>query len=148
MSDATYGKNSSGMHWSFWVIGVVTLIWNVMGCVNFFMQMNPAMLAQMPESQRAVAALRPAWASVAFALAVFGGALGGLLLLLKRSAAYYVFVASLIGMIVTMIQAIDMGGVLARFSPFELVLTVVMPVALAPFLIWYSKYADRKGWIE
>ena len=148
MSDATYGKAATGVHWSFWGIGMFTVVWNVMGCLNFFMQMNAEMLAKMPEAQRAVAELRPAWASGAFALTVFGGALGGLLLLLKKSAAYYVFVVSLIGVIVTMIHAIGMGGVLTHFSPFELVLTVLAPATLALFLAWYSKFAARKGWIK
>ncbi len=33
-------KNIDGVHWSFWVIGAVALIWNLMGVMNFFVQMN------------------------------------------------------------------------------------------------------------
>jgi hypothetical protein len=36
MSDETVG----GVHWSFWAIGAVALIWNVMGSINFFVQME------------------------------------------------------------------------------------------------------------
>ena len=43
-----------GVHWSFWVIGAVALIWNVMGAVNFFVQMNPDVLAAYRESERAI----------------------------------------------------------------------------------------------
>ena len=96
MNDKTVG----GVHWSFWAIGAVALIWNVMGIMNFFWQMTPDTLAAMPESQRAIIKGRPAWATGAFAIAVFGGALGCLLLLLRKSAAYYLFVASLLGVLV------------------------------------------------
>ena len=85
MNDETVG----GVHWSFWAIGAVTLIWNVMGVINFLVQMNADALASFPESHRAIVGGRPAWATGAFAIAVFGGALGCLLLLLRKSAAYY-----------------------------------------------------------
>ena len=29
-------KTDSGVHWSFWAIGAVALIWNVLGVTNFF----------------------------------------------------------------------------------------------------------------
>ena len=96
-------KTVCGVHWSFWAIGTVALIWNVMGIMNFFMQMKAGMLAEMPESQRAIIESRPAWATGAFAIAVFGGALGCLLLLLRKSAAFYLFIASLLGVIVQLI---------------------------------------------
>ena len=84
MKDESVG----GVHWSFWIIGAVALIWNVMGFINFFGQMNADALAAMPKAQRAIIEGRPAWATGAFAIAVFGGALGCLLLLLRKSAAY------------------------------------------------------------
>jgi len=100
MNDETVG----GVHWSFWAIGAVALIWNVMGVINFFVQMNADALASFPESHRAIVEGRPAWATGAFAIAVFGGALGCLLLLLRKSAAYYLFIASLLGVIVQLIH--------------------------------------------
>jgi len=77
-------KAVGGVHWSFWVISAVALIWNVMGVINYFMQMNADALATYPEAERAIVEGRPAWATGAFAIAVFGGAVGGLLLLLRK----------------------------------------------------------------
>lgn len=85
------------------------------------------------------------WATVAFAIAVFGGALGCIILMLKNSAAFYIFVASLLGVVVTTVHTI---GVDIDFGTGEIVGIVFMPVAVAAFLIWYSKYAQRKGWIN
>ncbi len=140
-------KTVSGVHWSFWAIGAVALIWNVMGVINFFMQMNADALAAMPESQRAIIEGRPAWATGAFAIAVFGGALGSLLLLLRKSAAAYLFIASLLGMIVHMIPYLGMTGSTIKFGPIEISMFILMPLVVAAFLIWYSKQAESKGWI-
>jgi hypothetical protein len=146
--DAMNDKTVGGVHWSFWAIGAVTLIWNVMGVMNYFMQMNAGALASFPESHRAIIEGRPAWATGGFAIAVFGGALGCLLLLFRKSAAYYVFIASLLGAIVTMIHTIRIAGPTTGFGPFEIVMMILMPLAVAAFLIWYSKQAERKGWIS
>jgi len=141
-------KTVRGVHWSFWAIGAVTLIWNVMGIMNFFGQMNADTLAAMPESHRSIAEGRPVWATGAFAIAVFGGALGCLLLLLRKSAAFYLFIASLIGVVVQMIPFFGMTGATIDFRFIDILLTILMPLAVAVFLIWYSKQAESKGWIN
>ena len=144
MNDETIGR----VHWSFWAIGAVTLIWNVMGVMNFFMQMNADALASFPESHRAIVEGRPTWATGAFAIAVFGGALGCLLLLLRKSAAYYLFIASLLGVIVQLIHTLGIASSTIDFSPFEISMIILMPLVVAAFLIWYSKWAESKGWIS
>ena len=141
MNDKTVGS----VHWSFWVIGAIALIWNVMGVINFFVQMNPDVLAAYRESERAIVEGRPLWATIGFAIAVFGGALGCLLLLLRKSAAYYLFVASLLGVIVTMTHTLGLG---IDFGLGELLGIILMPLLVAAFLIWYSKQAKSKGWIR
>ncbi|MDX1487799.1 MAG: hypothetical protein R3268_06335 [Acidiferrobacterales bacterium] len=141
MNDETVGS----VHWSFWAIGAVALIWNVLGCINFFVQMNPDMLAAYRESERAIVEGRPAWATAAFAIAVFGGALGCLLLLLRKSAAYYLFIASLLGVIVTMTHTLGVG---IDFGLGEILGIILMPLVVAVFLIWYSKWAQSKGWVR
>ena len=127
-----------GVHWSFRTIGAVALIWNVLGVINFFMQVNAGTLAAMAESQRAIIEGRPAWATGAFAIAVFGGALGCLL--------YYLFVASLLGVLVQAIPYLGIAGSTIAYGPAEISLYVVMPLVVAAFLVWYSRQAESKGW--
>ena len=138
----------AGVHWSFWAIGAVALIWNVLGVVNYFVQMNPDAVASFSESARAIIEGRPAWATGGFAISVFGGALGCLLLLLRKSAAYYLFIASLLGTIVTMIHTISIARSTIDFSSFEIFMMILSPLVVAAFLIWYSKSAQSKGWIS
>lgn len=138
-------KTVVDVHWSFWAIGAVALIWNVMGVINFFVQMNPDVLTAYRESERTIIEGRPLWATGGFAIAVFGGALGCLLLLLRKSAAYYVFIVSLLGVMVTMTHSLGVG---VDFGLGEIVGIILMPLAVAVFLIWYSKRVERKGWIS
>jgi hypothetical protein len=138
-------KTVGGVHWSFWAIGAVALIWNVMGVINFFVQMNPDALSAYRESERAIIEGRPAWATGGFAIAVFSGVLGCLLLLLRKPAAFYLFIASLLGVIVTMTHTLSIG---IDFGLREILGIILMPLVVAAFLIWYSKHAESKGWIR
>jgi hypothetical protein len=138
----------SGVHWSFWVIGVVTLVWNIMGAMNFVVQMNTDMVAGMPDTHRAIIESRPAWATAGFGFGVFGGTLGCLLLLLRKSAAKYLFMASLLGVIVTMVHTLRVANSEIDFGPFEVSMMIVMPLLVAALLVWYSKHAESRGWIR
>ena len=141
-------KTVSGVHWSFWIIGFVALIWNVMGAINYFMQMDADVVATFPETHRAIIEGRPVWATAGFAIAVFGGSLGCLLLLFRKSVSFYLFVASLLGVIVTMIHTLGITSSAVDFSVSEIFIMVLSPLVVAAFLIWYSKWIESKGWIK
>ncbi len=135
------------VHWSFWLISLFLLVWNALGALNYLGQTNPEIVASMPESHQAIVVGRPAWATAGFALAVFGGVLGCLLLLLKRSLAIPVFALSLLGVLVTMVHTL---GVVreVQYSTAELVLMVAMPILVALFLVWYALRAKKVGWLR
>ena len=116
-----------------------------MGCINFFVQMNPEMISSYKETEQAIIQDRPAWATVGFAIAVFGGTLGCVYLLFKKSTAFYLFIASLLGVVVTMIHALSIA---VSFSFSEIIGIIFMPLLVAVFLVWYSKYTEKKGWIS
>ena len=136
-------KTLSGVRWTFWLIGTIGFVFNLMGCINFISQMNADMVASMPEAYRAIVESRPAWGTVAFAIAVFGGALGCLLLLLRKSVAFYVFIASLVGAVAAQIPLVSMAC-----FPVEALIGGLSQVVIGALLIWYSKRAERKGWMR
>ena len=113
--------------------------------MNFVGKMNADTVTAMPDTHRAIIEGRPAWATGAFGFAVFGGALGCLLLLLRKSAASYLFIASLLGVIVQMLAYL-LGSTI-EFGPVEIIMMILLPLVVAAFLIWYSKRAEHKGWI-
>ncbi len=142
-------NSNNKVHWSFWAISVFMLIWNVMGSANFFWQINATAeaLAAFPETHRAIIEGRPIWATAGFGIGVIIGSLGCLLLLFRKSTALYFFIASLLGIIVTMIHTINVSITTIKFNPFEIIMMIVLPLVVATFLIWYTKKAEKKGWL-
>lgn len=136
------------IHWSFWLITIVTLTWNAMGAMNYLVQMNPDNLASYPESHRAIIDGRPVWATAGFALAVFGGVAGGVLMLMRKSVASYAFIASLLGVVLTMVHTLKVVGTTDYFGAFEIFLMVMLPFVVAAFLVWYARLSRNRGWLK
>ena len=70
----------------FWVISSIALVWNLMGVFNYLDQvfMTDKVLETLPKEQQILYQDISAWVTAAFAIAVFSGTLGSLLLLLKK----------------------------------------------------------------
>ena len=92
--------------WHFWLIGIVALLWNAMGAMDYLMTQtrNDAYMSAFTPEQLAFFYGFPSWVIASWAIGVWGGVLGSLLLLLRRQAAVWAFLASLIGMVVTAFQ--------------------------------------------
>ncbi|MDH3351172.1 MAG: hypothetical protein OEM51_06465 [Gammaproteobacteria bacterium] len=131
------------VHWSFWLIGAVGLIFNLIGCMNYVSQMNAENVASMPDVYRAIVESRPAWGTGAFAIAVFGGSLGCILLLLRKSVAVYVFILALVAALVAQIPFVGMAD-----FPVAAWIGWLSQLVVGAFLIWYSKQTASKGWID
>ena len=141
-------ETKNGVHWSYWAIGAFALIWNALGCVNYIMQMNPDIVATFPETHQAIINGRPAWATGGFAIGVFGGALGGLLLLLRKPAALYAFIASLVGVLVTMIHTVRVANSVIPFSLMETFVMIVLPAIVAGLLVWYTRMPASEVFVK
>lgn len=129
-------ETSTSMHWSFWAISAVCIIWNGMG-----------VMAYLNDPTGGATEAVPVWATGAFAIAVWGGALGCLLLLARKAVAFYVLAGSLLGVIVQMFHNYVIAKSIAVYGPFEISMAIMIP-AIAVFLVWYSKMAESKGWIS
>ena len=92
--------------WYFWLIGIVALLWNAMGAMDYLMTQtrNDVYMSEFTPEQLAFFYGFPSWVIASWAIGVWGGVLGSLLLLLRRRAAVWAFLASLIGMVVTAFQ--------------------------------------------
>ena len=134
----------------FWVIGIVALLWNLMG-VNAYLQQayqtegfkamyNTPELLEMVNST-------PAWATAAFAIAVFAGALGCIALLLRKSWAKSLFLLSLIGIVVQMIYNLFISKAMEVYGPGAALMPALV-IVVGVFLVWYSKKSAAKGWIS
>lgn len=141
-------KQSNKPNVGFWIISAVALIWNLMGVMNYIAQayMTDEMKALLTNGQREYMETVPAWATAAFAIAVFTGVIGCLLLLLRKRMAKTLLLVSLLGVIVQMSHGF-MSGIKDVYGPGG-ILMPIMIIGLSLFLVWYSKFVDKKGWLS
>ncbi len=88
--------------WHLWVVGAVSLLWNMTGVVSY-MATELGQLEGMafPPEQLEYFYSFPAWAVAFWALGVWGSAIGSLLLLLRKKLALWAFGVSIIGLLGT-----------------------------------------------
>jgi hypothetical protein len=141
-------NNSTAPKW-FGIVAIVALLWNLLGVMAYIMQvtMSPEAYAALPEAQRTLMESTPAWATSAFAIAVNGGALGCLALVMKKGWAVPVLMLSLLGIVVQLIHSFFMSNSYEVFGPGGMVMPI-MVLAIAIYLVVLSKGAKEKGWIS
>ena len=133
----------------FWIVSVLALLWNLLGMAIFFMQINmPAeTLAAMPAEQRALYESTPAWVNSAFAVAVFGGALGSAMLLMRKRLALPLLALSLLGVVVQMGYTYLVTPAFRVYGASGAILPALL-VLIALFLVWFSRRSLVRGWIN
>jgi hypothetical protein len=84
------------------MVSTLGLGWNIIGAVAYLGQayMPIATLEQMSQAERQLFESQPVWVTAAFAVAVWGGTLGCLLLLFQKKIAKPVLLVSLIGILI------------------------------------------------
>jgi len=140
----TKSTNKPGI--DFWIIGIVALLWNLSG-VYFYLQqayMTEEDLLALPLEQQPFYQNIPAWVTGAFAIAVFGGTLGCILLLMRKKLATTLFLVSLLGIVVQMIYNVFMSGALEVLGTGVLVMPVTV-LLIGVFLLWYSRKKEAEG---
>lgn len=132
----------------FKVVAVLALLWNLLGCLAFFsdLRLSPEDLAKLPEAQQALYAARPAWAIAATAIAVFGGALGSVGLLLRKKWAFPVLVLSLLGILVQDFGLFVLADGASLAGPVAVVLQAVV-LAVGIGLVLLSRRGLARGWL-
>jgi len=133
----------------FWVVTVLALIWNLMGVGAYLGQAytTPEALETLPEMERNLINGTPAWVTAAFAVAVWGGALGCLLLLLRKTAAHFVLVLSLMGIVVQMSWVFFMSNSMEVYGPGNSIMPI-MVIVVGILLILLSRKATANAWIS
>lgn len=100
--------------------------------------MTDDMKALLPETEREMYENKPAWATAAFAVAVFAGLIGAIGLLMRKKWTTTLFVLSLIGILAHQVYIFFISGAMDVASASLLVMPI-MVTFIGVFLVWYSK---------
>ena len=135
---------------AFWIISVLALLWNLMGVMQFIMQvtMTPEALQALPAAEQTLYTDLPTWVTIAFAVAVFGSALGCVLLLLRRKLSTTVFIVAYAGILVQMVYQLFISKSIEVYGPGMGYGMPIMILILGAFLIWYSRKTTAIGWLS
>lgn len=133
----------------FWVVSAIALVWNLMGVMAYVAQvtMSPEAFEALPENERALLQAVPAWATSAFAIAVWGSTVGCILLLIRKKLATPVLIFSFMGIIVQMYYNLFMSNTMEVYGPGGMIMPM-MVLVIGVFLIWFSRKATSNGWIN
>lgn len=147
-SHMSQSESNPSPRW-FLVVSIIAILWNLMGCAAYLAQvtMTPEAIAALPEAERAMYESTPTWANAGFAIAVWFGLLGTILLALGRKLAMPVLALSLLGILTQqthgffMSEAIEVYGAQAIVMPL-----MVLGIAIA--LLGLTRHALSQGWLR
>ncbi len=130
----------------FWIGAVLALLWECAGCFMYVTQVTTDP-ASLPIDQRAIWAATPPWIVGAYAIAVWVGLAGAVLLLMRRKLAVPLLLVSLIAVVV------QFGGVLLVPALREVTPDSAYTFPIVIFVVCYgifmlSRHAHKQGWLR
>lgn len=136
----------------FWAIGVVLLLWGLIGCFAAYTQITTGPEAwgdpANAEYNRQLYASLPAWFNWVYALAVGSAAVGALALALRRAVARPIFILSAIAVVIQFGYSFLATDLIAHKG---VAMTVPFPLfilAVAVFSVWFAGLSQRRGWLS
>ena len=134
--------------WHLWVVGILGALWTSGGCFDYVMTAtkNEAYFAKFDEDVREFFMTLPAWYMGLYAIPVWGGLLGCVLLLFRMKLAALVLLISFIATVISFIwylfiadtpESLTMNAGQWAFTAAILVISA--------FLVWYSRRMAAVG---
>ena len=136
--------------WHLWVVGVVALLWNAMGALDYTMTetRNAAYMKDFTAEQLAYFYSFPKWVVATWALSVWGGVAGSVALLLRSRWAVPIFTLSLATMAITFTHNFVLTDGLAVMGGAAALAFTAAIIAVGVGLVSYSRWVDRKGFLR
>lgn len=142
---ATVVERQTPVH--LWIIGILALLWNAFGCYDYLMTMtgDEAYLSQFTPEMIAYWESLPGWTAGFWAVGVWGGLVGAVLLLMRSRYAVWAFAASLIGAVVGLGYQMFMTDMPASMTEGAMAIMPWVIILVAAFQLWYSWSMEKKG---
>jgi hypothetical protein len=145
MADSTV--QSTKAPWHIWVVGVGSLLWNSVGALDFVMTQsrNKAYMSGLTAAQLDYYYGIPLWVVATWGIAVWGGVLGSLLLLLRKRQAFHLFLASSICMVLTDINSFVLSDGLKVMGGAGALIFASVIFVIGVLLLVYTRSMRRRA---
>ncbi len=132
----------------FWIVSTMALVWNIVGVIAYLGQayMTTEDLENMSSAERLLLESQPVWVTGAFAIAVWGGTLGCILLLLRKAWARPVLLISLMGIVAQISHTFFMSNTFEVYGSGSIVMPL-MVLIVGVGLLFLSKKGIRASWL-
>ncbi len=138
---------ASGTPKHLWVVGILAVLWNAMGAWDYYATQtrNEAYMSGFTPEQLEFFYGFPTWVVAFWAIAVWGGLLGSVLLLMRKAWAVPVFLVSFVAMVITAFQNFVLSnGLEVMGDAVSLIFTVaIFLVSLGLYL--YARAMRERG---
>ena len=134
----------------FMIAAIAALLWNLIGVAMFAMHytMSPEALAALPAEQQSLFAAMPGWTWVAYGVAVVAGALGSLMLVLRRRAATPLLLVSLLAVVAQFVWQAFLSEAVALLGAVEALGLPAFILVVAALVYWFARRAAARGWLR
>jgi hypothetical protein len=130
----------------FKIAAIASVVWFMLGCANYLYEvmLDPATL---PLDQRAMMEAAPTWMYAAFAVAVWVGLIGAVLLLLRKKLSVPLLGISLIAVLVQF-SAYFLDPQLREVVGSDMLLIPIIIVAVTWTVFWFAWHSRNRGWLS
>lgn len=149
MSEDTQAAHLNGLPRWFTLVAILALVWNLLGVMAFVghITMTPEAIAELPQAEQALYSAVPLWATIAFTVAVFAGAIGSIALLMRKRICYPLFVVSLVAVLVQMFHSFFIINSYEVYGPGGTVMPL-MVIIIAFLLVAFSIKGRNNNWFS
>ena len=131
----------------FWLIAILLVAWNIIGVMNYWASVTatPESLAAQEFNAEQIEFLlaMPSYYAAVFALAVWSGLVGAVLLLLRKALAVPVILFGAVMVILSFTLDFTSGSFAMLGGAYVGIMTVVLIIAL--FSAWFARQMKARG---
>ena len=144
MNDELYSRRPlAGWFWAGAIASLLFMLLAVWGQVMSVIT-DPVSL---PLDQRVVFEARPVWMIAAYAIAVWAGLAGTVMLLLRRKLAQPLLLVSLIAAVVTFLPYAIVPPVRDNVTTNDIAVAIVV-LAITWTIFWFARHSVKRGWLK
>lgn len=142
---ATTAQDRAPAH--LWIVGILALLWNGYACYEYLMTnlRDPAFMARIPADQLAFMDSLPSWLTAFWALGVWGGLAGAILLLIRNRYAAWAFALSLAGAVIGLGYQMFVAKMPASMTAGAMAYMPWVVIIVCVALLWYARSEAKKG---
>lgn len=130
----------------YWVAAIAALLFMALGCAVYLLRVTSDP-ASLPLDQRAAIAAEPLWVTAAYAIAVWVGLAGSVMLLLRRKLAQPLLLVALAAVLVWLAGLLAVPGLREAISANDLAVAIVV-AAITWTIFWFARHSRQRGWLR